>query len=193
MSTDLSYLAVKDATGTTQSKATTPLLDDDGNPVLVNGQPLLIDLTQDAVAGAALGTPADAAGTHTVVGLLKTISGGTSIVPGSSVSLAAGTAAIGVVTAVGSVSSNGDGTITTGGTAQSLFAGVAPVNGWKISNPHPTEDLWVADNGVTAAPNVGYRIFAGGGQYATEPGEKPIGILSIYGATTGHAYGARKW
>lgn len=94
---------------------------------------------------------------------------------------------------IGSASTAGDGAITTGGMAQSLFGGIAPTNGWKVSNPHPTEDLWVADNNVTAAPNVGFRVFANGGQYATEPGEKPSGALSIYGATTGHSFSARHW
>lgn len=96
-------------------------------------------------------------------------------------------------TSIGSTSASGDGTITAGGTAQPLFGGVAPVNGWKVANANPTQDLWVSDNGVTAAPNTGYRIFANGGQYATEAGEKPIGVLSIYGPVTGQAFTARKW
>jgi hypothetical protein len=106
--------------------------------------------------------------------------------------LPAGSAVIGGVL-IGSASTAGDSTITTDGAAQALFGGTVPANGWKVANPHPTEDLWVADNGITAAPNVGYRVFANGGQYATEPGEKPIGPLSIYGATSGHSFTARCW
>ncbi len=77
--------------------------------------------------------------------------------------------------------------------SQVLFNGTAPINGWKINNANPTEDLWVADNGATAAVSTGYRIFANGGQYATEPGEKPIGTLSIIGNTIGHSFIARRW
>lgn len=87
----------------------------------------------------------------------------------------------------------GDGTITTGGAAQSLFSGIAPVNGWKVANPHPTADLWVADNGVPAAANTYYRVFANGGQYSTENGEKPVGVLTIIGAVTGQSFVARRW
>lgn len=94
---------------------------------------------------------------------------------------------------LGRASTVGDSTIAVGGTAQTVFGGVVPDNGWKIFNPHPTEDLWVNDAGGVAAPNTGIRVFAGGGQYSTESGEKPAGPLSIYGATTGHAFGARKW
>lgn len=78
-------------------------------------------------------------------------------------------------------------------TALTLFGGVAPVNGWKVANAHPTEDLWVADNGNAAAVASGYRVFAGGGQYATEPGEKPAGIISVFGGAIGHAFTARRW
>ena len=93
----------------------------------------------------------------------------------------------------GKATTAGDAIVTVGGTAQVLFAGVTPANGWKVANPDPAEDLWVSDSG-TAAPNAqgSYRLPAGG-ILTTEPGEKPCGPLSVYGATTGHAITARSW
>jgi hypothetical protein len=87
----------------------------------------------------------------------------------------------------------GDVAITTGGTAQALFSGATPANGWKVANPDPAEDLWVSDS-TTAGPNGqgSYRLPAGG-IITTEPGEKPAGPVSVYGATTGHVITARSW
>lgn len=73
----------------------------------------------------------------------------------------------------------------------------APVNGWKVNSPGATGDLWVTDNGVTPTVNGGssYRVFAGGGgQYGTEPGEKPGGsALKILGTVVGQPYVCRTW
>ena len=93
----------------------------------------------------------------------------------------------------GKTAAAGDVAITTGGTAQTLFAGATPANGWKVANPDPAEDLWVSDS-ATAAPNGqgSYRIPAGG-IITTEPGERPAGPVSVYGATTGHVVTARSW
>ena len=89
--------------------------------------------------------------------------------------------------------SAGDTALAVGGTAQTLFGGATPPNGWKIANPDPAEDLWVSDSG-TAAPNGqgSYRIPAGG-IVTTEPNERPVGPVSVYGASTGHAITARSW
>lgn len=88
---------------------------------------------------------------------------------------------------------SGDTPIVAGGTPQTLFAGTTPANGWKVANPDVAEDLWVSDS-TAAAPNGqgSYRIPAGG-IVTTEPGEKPGGPVSIYGATTGHLVTARSW
>ena len=94
---------------------------------------------------------------------------------------------------IGSSTTLGSGTIAVGGTAQQLFGGTMPTNGWKVANPHPTEDLWVNDEAGPASPFTCIRVFANGGQYATEPGEKPAAALSIYGATSGHAFIAKRW
>ena len=98
-----------------------------------------------------------------------------------------------VPVSIGRTASSGDTPIVVGGTAQALFAGATPANGWKVANPDVAEDLWVSDT-TTAAPNGqgSYRIPAGG-IVTTEPGEKPGGPVSIYGATTGHIVTARSW
>ncbi len=94
---------------------------------------------------------------------------------------------------VGRVAAGGDASVTAGGTAQVLFAGATPANGWKVANPDPAEDLWVSDS-ATAAPNGqgSFRVPAGG-ILTTEPGERPCGPVSVYGATAGHPVTARAW
>jgi hypothetical protein len=89
---------------------------------------------------------------------------------------------------------DGSTTITTGGTAQNLFSGTVPVNGYSICNPDPTNDLWVSDSTTAVANGAGsIRVAANGGYYATEPGQKPIGAVSIVGAVTGQKITARRW
>ncbi|MBE7190093.1 hypothetical protein [Jatrophihabitans endophyticus] len=87
----------------------------------------------------------------------------------------------------------GDTSIAVGGTAQTLFGGTTSANGWKVANPDPAEDLWVSDS-TMAAPNGqgSYRIPAGG-IVTTEPNERPVGPVSVYGASTGHLVTARSW
>lgn len=90
--------------------------------------------------------------------------------------------------------SDGSTTITSGGTAQNLFSGGTPTNGFEIGNPHPSEDLWITDNGTASANGQGcHRVAANGGTYTTPPGYRPLGAVSIIGATTGHKITARKW
>ena len=87
----------------------------------------------------------------------------------------------------------GDAAVTAGGTAQMLFSGATPPNGWKVANPDVAEELWVSDS-TTAAPNgQGSTCLPAGGILTTEPGEKPVGPVSVYGATTGHPITARSW
>ncbi len=89
---------------------------------------------------------------------------------------------------------DGSMAITTGGSAQPLFSSVVPVNGFGVYNPDASEDLWICDGG-TAAPNGqgSIRIAANGGGYETPYGARPIGIVSIYGATTNHKVTAKRW
>jgi hypothetical protein len=89
---------------------------------------------------------------------------------------------------------DGSTTITTGGTAQNLFGGTTPVNGFSIYNPHASSDLWVSDSGTAAANAAGsIRVPANGGWYETPAGQKPLGVVSIVGATTGQPITARRW
>ena len=94
---------------------------------------------------------------------------------------------------IGKAATAGDVAVTAGGTAQTLFSGATPPNGWKVANPDPAEDLWVSDS-TTAAPNGqgSYRVPAGA-IITTEPGERPVGPVSVYGASTGHIITARSW
>lgn len=80
-----------------------------------------------------------------------------------------------------------DTTITAGGTAQSLSTLVGRRELF-ICNPDPSEDLWIAFFGTTAAPNGlgSIRIAANGGTLTAANGEPPSGPISVYGATTGH-------
>jgi hypothetical protein len=89
---------------------------------------------------------------------------------------------------------DGSTTITTGGTAQNLFSGATPTNGFAIYNPDASNDLWVSDSTTSAANGTGsVRVQANGGGYETPPGYKPIGAVSVFGATTGQKITARRW
>lgn len=81
--------------------------------------------------------------------------------------------------------------------AQTLFGGAAPINGWKINNPNATGDFWASDDGVAPTANgpSSYRVPAGGGgQFATEPNERPAGsALQLLGAAIGAPFIARRW
>ncbi|HEU0117705.1 MAG TPA: hypothetical protein VFR09_03650 [Alphaproteobacteria bacterium] len=89
---------------------------------------------------------------------------------------------------------DGSGVIATGGTAQNLFSGIVPVNGFAIYNPDPSNDLWMSDITTAAANGQGsIRIAANGGGYETPPGYRPLGAVSVYGATTGQKITAKRW
>lgn len=99
-----------------------------------------------------------------------------------------------IVTVTGSQGVDGSTTIAVGGTAQNLFAGVTPVHGFAIYNPDAAEVLWVSDSTTAAANNTGSILVpANGGWYETPPNYKPIGAVSIVGATAGHKITARRW
>lgn len=94
---------------------------------------------------------------------------------------------------LGNIASSGDTTITTGGTAQLLFA-AAPTNGFAVYNPDAANDLWVSDSATAVANGKGsIRVPANGGGYETPAGYKPIGPVSIVGATTAQKITARRW
>ena len=90
-------------------------------------------------------------------------------------------------------STDGSTAIATGGTAQNLFGGTTPTNGWAVYNPDASETLWVSDTTTAAANGQGsIPVFAGSG-YETPAGRKPLGAVSVYGATTGHKITASRW
>lgn len=133
-----------------------------------------ISLTQDLYAIVSDGTAQ--------VSVDKNITGGTgsTTVTGSVLIGAAGTA--------------GDTTVTLGGTAQNLFSGTTPTNGFEVSNPDATEDLWVSDSGAAVINGQGsWRLGPNGGTYTTPGGYKPVGAVSVLGATTAHKITARRW
>lgn len=83
------------------------------------------------------------------------------------------------------------GTITTGAMAQTLMS--VTLQGYAVYNPDVT-DLWISDSG-TAAPNGSGSVLvtANGGWYETPSGYKHTGTISIYGATTGQKFTAKKY
>ena len=89
---------------------------------------------------------------------------------------------------------DGSTTITTGGTAQTLFGGTVPSNGFAIYNPDASGDLWISDSTTAAINGTGsLRIVANGGGYETPASYRPLGAISVIGATTGQKITARRW
>ena len=88
---------------------------------------------------------------------------------------------------------DGSTTITAGGTAQTLFSGNTPANGWAVFNSDNAEALWVSDTTTAAANGTGSIYVPPLGGYETAKGYRPIGPVSIIGATTGHKFTARSW
>ncbi|MDX2027720.1 MAG: hypothetical protein SFW62_03690 [Alphaproteobacteria bacterium] len=89
---------------------------------------------------------------------------------------------------------DGSASIATGNTAQNLFSGAVPVNGFAVYNPDAVNDLWISDSATAVANGQGsLRVAANGGGYETPPGYKPIGAVSIIGASTGQKITARRW
>ena len=117
---------------------------------------------------------------------------------------AATTDAQGVATAVGpqnplpvintaaAAASDGSGAVATGGSAQMLFGGIVPANGFLVQN-NSSAALWICDVAVASAGGASLQLAANGGIFATPPGYKPPGAVSLYGATTGQAFAARRW
>jgi hypothetical protein len=97
-----------------------------------------------------------------------------------------------VINTAGAVASDGSGTVATGGSAQALFGGIVPVNGFVVQN-NSGAALWISDVGIASAGGASIQIAANGGVFATPSGYKPAGAVSLYGATTGQAFAARRW
>ena len=97
-----------------------------------------------------------------------------------------------VINAAASAASDGSGAVATGGSAQTLFGGIAPINGFLVQN-NSSAALWVSDVGAASAGGASIQVAANGGTFATPSGYKPAGPVSLYGATTGQAFAARRW
>lgn len=97
-----------------------------------------------------------------------------------------------VINAAGAAASDGSGTVATGGSAQTLFGGAVPVNGFLVQN-NSSSAIWICDTGVASAGGASIQIAANGGIFATPGGYKPGGAVSLFGATTGQAFAARRW
>ncbi len=97
-----------------------------------------------------------------------------------------------VTNTAGAVASDGSGAVATGGSAQTLFGGIVPVNGFVVQN-NSSAALWISDVGVASAGGASIQLAANGGLFATPSGYKPAGAVSLYGATTGQGFAARRW
>ena len=53
--------------------------------------------------------------------------------------------------------------------------------------------LWISDVGTASSGGASIQLAANGGIFATPSGYKPAGAVSLYGATTGQAFAARRW
>jgi hypothetical protein len=97
-----------------------------------------------------------------------------------------------VINTAGAVASDGSGTLATGGSAQALFGGIVPVNGYVVQN-NSAAALWISDVGTASAGGASIQLAANGGIFATPDGYKPAVAVSLFGATTGQAFAARRW
>ena len=97
-----------------------------------------------------------------------------------------------VINGAASPAVDGSGALAAGGAAQALFGGVAPVSGFMVQN-NSSAVLWICDVGTASAGGASLQLAANGGIFWTPSGYKPAGPVSLFGATTGQAFMARRW
>ncbi|HWB50190.1 MAG TPA: hypothetical protein VG651_13850 [Stellaceae bacterium] len=97
-----------------------------------------------------------------------------------------------VINTAGSAAVDGSGAVAAGGSAQTLFGGAVPVNGFLVQN-NSSAALWVCDAGTASNGGASIQLAANGGLFASPAGYKPAGAVSLYGATTGQVFAARRW
>jgi hypothetical protein len=97
-----------------------------------------------------------------------------------------------VISTAGAAASDGSGAVATGGSPQTLFGGAVPANGFLVQN-NSSAALWVCDTGIASNGGASIQLAANGGVFATPPGYKPAGAVSLYGGTTGQVFAARRW
>jgi hypothetical protein len=100
-------------------------------------------------------------------------------------------APLAVVNTAGSAAVDGSGTVGVGGTAQLLFGGAVPANGYLVAN-NSSATLYVSDVGAATAGGASVPI-AAGAMFMTPSGYQPPGPVTLYGASTGQAFAARRW
>jgi hypothetical protein len=131
-----------------------------------------------------ISTQSDVAGNLVPVHTPAAISGGIATPVGPSAPLP-------VINTAGIAAVDGSGAVVTGGMAQTLFAGVVPVNGYLVAN-NSSAVLYVSDVGAANPGGTSIPI-AVGAVFMTPSGYKPAGPISLYGATTGQPFAARRW
>jgi hypothetical protein len=97
-----------------------------------------------------------------------------------------------IINTAGIAASDGSGALAAGGSAQTLFGGIVPSNGFLVQN-NSSAVLWMSDVGTASAGGASIQLAANGGTFATPSGYKPAGAVSLFGATTGQAFAARRW
>lgn len=144
--------------------------------------PLLVKDANTAVQP--LSTQVDAAASLVPVHVPAAVSSGVATPVSSSAPLP-------VTNVAGAAAVDGSGMIAAGGTAQQLFGGVTPATGFLVCN-NSAAPLYVSDVG-SAAPGGSSIQIAPGATFATPAGYRPAGAVSIYGATSGQGFAARRW
>lgn len=86
---------------------------------------------------------------------------------------------------------NRSGTITLGNTAQQLMAQNTGRTGFWFQS-HSANDLWISEVGTAAAAQPSLRI-ATNSLYESPLTGCPTSAISIFGATTGHAFSCREF
>ena len=92
---------------------------------------------------------------------------------------------------VGGTVNDGGGTISVGGTAQYLFSSLTPVSGYLVQN-NSAANLYISDTAVATASGINV-VIGPGVMWTTPPSYRPPGPVSIYGASSGQAFAARRW
>jgi len=90
---------------------------------------------------------------------------------------------------------NLSGTITTGGTAQSLAPVITSLSGfvgYSIKN-NSSGSLWINDEGATAILGQPSLEITAGTLYESPTNSRPLGAISIIGATTGQSFTAKRY
>lgn len=97
-----------------------------------------------------------------------------------------------VINTAAAAASDGSGTVSAGGSPQLLFGGIVPAHGFLVQN-NSSAALWISDAGTASSGGASIQLAANGGLFTTPSGYKPAGAVSLYGATTGQAFAARRW